>query len=500
MQYNGYFGCPYCLSPGTTLKTTSQGHSHTYPFNREMNGQTEQRTHKQTVSFAIEAERLKKIGKSNTEVTKGVKGLSWPMYFPKFDIIHGTAVDYMHNVLLGVVKTLLALWTDKSHSSEPWYLGPDKIKVFERRFLSIKPPYKITRTPRSIITNMAHLKASELRSFLLFYGLPCLWGLLANEYFQHFLLLVDVVFILLQDSIAPEQLTKSASLLHHFCLKMESLYGKRYETFNVHCLLHLVPCVENLGPLWAFSCFWYEDYNGDLRNLFHGTQNVEFQISFAMCFQQKIPELIPLLQFGSSQLEYYNHLVSVKPKMLENKKEAITDKSCAVGAQTLKSLTGEKKRAVEATLGEVNRVYTFKRLVYCGTMIHSQEYKVVTRRNSYTVSYQGGVDCSSVRYGWILSFLKCFITCKNPVFCNSTCSCKTPRFLALIHQFGQAEAIELSADRYTNAKASHIIPFCKNSGRLISVPVENLISLCITVECGMDTFFICKFPNSIEKD
>ena len=66
--------------------------------------------------------------------------------------------------------------------------------------------------------------------------------------------------------------------------------------------------------------------------------------------------------------------------MLENKKEAITDTSCAVGAQTLTSLTGEKKRAVEATLGEVNWVYTFKHLIYCGTMIHSQEYKVVKKK------------------------------------------------------------------------------------------------------------------------
>ena len=163
--------------------------------------------------------------------------------------------------------------------------------------MSIKPPYRITRTPRSIIANMAHLKASELRSFMLIYGLPCLWGLLPNKYFQHFLSLVDAVFLLFQDSISLDQLSKSASLLNHFCLRVESLSGRRYETFNVHCLLHLVSCDENLGPLWASSCFCYEDYNGDLRKLFHGTQNVEFQISFSICFQQKIPELIPLLEF-----------------------------------------------------------------------------------------------------------------------------------------------------------------------------------------------------------
>lgn len=502
VQFNGYFGCPYCLHPGTTLKTSSTGagHSHVYQYDRETNGQTRQRTHEQTVSFAIEAERLKKLGKFNTTVTKGVKGLSWSMHFPKFDIIFGTAIDYMHSVLLGVVKMLLTLWTDKSYSSEPWSLGPDKIKIFDRRFLCIKPPYSITRTPRSILANMAHLKASELRSFLLFYGLPCLWGLLPNEYFQHFLLLVDAVFILLQDSISPDQLSKSVSLLNHFCLRVESLYGKRYETFNVHCLLHLVTCVENLGPLWASSCFCYEDYNGDIRKLFHGTQNVEFQISFAICFQQKIPELIPLLQFGSSQLEYYNHLVSVRPQILENKREAITHQSYFVGVQTLVTLGGERKRAVQAALGEFGRVYAFKRLVYRGTMIHSQDYKVVTRRNSYTVSFHGGVDSSNVRYGWVLTFLKCFVACKNPVFCNSTCLCKNPKFLALIHEFERAEDVILSADRYTSAAAGHIIPFRKNGGRVIGVQIENLFSLCITVDCGMDTFFVCHFPNGFEKD
>ena len=110
--------------------------------------------------------------------------------------------------------------------------------------MSIKPPYRITRTPRSIIANMAHLKASELRSFMLIYGLSCLWGLLPNEYFQHFLSLVDAVFLLFQDSISLDQLSKYASLLNHFCLRVESLSGRRYETFNVHCLLHLVSCDE----------------------------------------------------------------------------------------------------------------------------------------------------------------------------------------------------------------------------------------------------------------
>ena len=505
VQFNGFFGCPYCLNPGVTLKTnsTGTGHSHVYPYDRENNGQTEQRSHKQTVSFAREAERLKTTsGHSSRETVKGIKGFSWPMFFPKFDIICGIAVDYMHSVLLGVVKMLLTLWTDKSHSSEPWFLGAEKLKVLDKRFLQIKPPYKVTRTPRSLIANMAHLKASELRAFLLFYGLPCLWGLLPDEYFQHFLLLVEAVFILLQDSISSEQLSKSATLLQHFCLRVESLYGGRYQTFNVHCLLHLVSCVENLGPLWASSCFCYEDFNGDLRKLFHGTQNVDSQITFAICFQQKIPELVSLLPFGSLQLEYYSNLTSARPKLLNPKQEEIGDQTYAVGTQYLVVLEGEKKTAVEVTLGRIARTYAFHRLILNGTMVHSQQYKVVTRRNSYTVSFNAGDGCDNVKYGWVLSFLKCFLVCKNPTFCSKTCSCKNPKYVAIICQFERARDCKLSSDNFTNAEASHLLPCSRETGaRVVAVQVERLISLCMTVDCGLpDTFFIGKFPNVFEKD
>ena len=49
-------------------------------------------------------------------------------------------------------------------------------------------------------------------------------------------------------------------------------------TYNVHQLLHLKSDVENLGPLWTHSCFFFEDLNGDFRDLFHGTQNINGQV------------------------------------------------------------------------------------------------------------------------------------------------------------------------------------------------------------------------------
>ena len=42
------------------------------------------------------------------------------MFIPKFDIIRSVTIDYMHVALLGVAKTLLKLWLDKSHRTKPW--------------------------------------------------------------------------------------------------------------------------------------------------------------------------------------------------------------------------------------------------------------------------------------------------------------------------------------------------------------------------------------------
>lgn len=62
------------------------------------------------------------------------------------------------------------------------------------------------------------------------------------------------------------------------------LPGKQFQTFNVHQLLHLPEVVKDLGPLWSNSCFPFEDYIGDLRELFHGTKNVDGQVCFHIMF------------------------------------------------------------------------------------------------------------------------------------------------------------------------------------------------------------------------
>ncbi|KAK2558802.1 hypothetical protein P5673_019017 [Acropora cervicornis] len=382
-QFNGLHGCPYCLSPGKTVQTSSKGHTNAYPFDdKNLNTRHgEPRTHEQTLKFAAEA--TKKCAENGIQKSiKGVKGYSWFMFVPKFDIIRGVAIDYMHSTLLGVVKMLLTLWSDKSYKGEPWSVC-SRMKEIEERYLKIGPPSCITRLPRSLIANFGHLQASELRTFLLFYSLSMF-------YFQHYILLVEAIYLLLQDSISPSDIIKASSLLKHFCIRIKELYAARYETFNVHCLLHLTERVIDLRPLWTHSCFCFEDFNGELRSLFHGIQSIEEQIVLAISVQQKIPELVPLLENGSSLQEFYAHLSRKRHHVY--KKEKLSDDSnySIVGNLQNYLLAATERTVVESLVGPIEQVYRFQRLLVEEQLIHSKSYKSTTRRNNYTVEFKPG--------------------------------------------------------------------------------------------------------------
>ena len=59
--------------------------------------------------------------------------------------------------------------------------------------------------------------------------------------------------------------------------------GERFQTFNVHQVLHLKEAVVNLGQLRSNPCFPYEDFTRDLRGYFQGSQPIQEKVS-KLCF------------------------------------------------------------------------------------------------------------------------------------------------------------------------------------------------------------------------
>ncbi|CAG2245020.1 unnamed protein product [Mytilus edulis] len=227
----------------------------------------------------------------NGTLLNGYKGIIFLMAFKYYDFVKSSSIDYMHGVLLGITKLLINLWTNGSNSKEYFSIS-SSISIIDERLKRIKPPSYITRVPRTISNHIKYWKASELRTWLFFYSLPILCDILPENYFHHYSCFVEGIYLLCTDCITPDDLKRSQTMLSYFVHMFTALYGQRYMTLNMHSLLHLPECVEDLGPMWVYSCFPYENANGLLTKLFHGTQNIELQIISSLSIVQNMPSLL----------------------------------------------------------------------------------------------------------------------------------------------------------------------------------------------------------------
>ena len=377
MQYNGEYGCWKCLQSGKTVKTGPRGHARAFPFNQEdIKGPI--RTNTLVLQHAKEAMQQQLTGKSRY-VVKGVKGFSWLSILQHHDIVRGTAIDYMHGVLLGVQKLLLNLWFSSSHSKKEFSLYK-LISVVDQRLKNISPTLDITRLPRSISEHLKYWKANELRSFLLYYGLPVLYGLLPDEYLENYFYFVRAIYLLLQDTISEAQLAIAEQLIVEFCRGFRELYEERYETLNVHQLLHLADNVRDLGPLYTHSCFSFEDKNGFILKLIHGTQFIDSQILTAVSFTQKLPELKEQCIAPNTEEEtlYYNLLNPNKPK----RKLEILPNVYMLGSLYRKRLDDKEFQALESYVGHAPaaaEVNAFNRIETKEAYIYGLDYKRMYR-------------------------------------------------------------------------------------------------------------------------
>ena len=200
------------------------------------------------------------------------------------------------------------------------------MKAIDDKIQNLWLPNIISRIPRCIEYQLGAWEGTEICLFLLSYSIPILFDCLPQDYLQHYILLAELMFLLLKDSISYEELAKSSHMLKHFCdfcVRIHSLYGKRYYTCNMHNLLHLAYIVCQLGPLWMQSAFWYKDYNGDYKNLFHSTQNGTLQIVTNVVALQKIPEISRALVPGTVAHKLCNQMTKKCHQSLKNLGESI---------------------------------------------------------------------------------------------------------------------------------------------------------------------------------
>lgn len=388
-----------------------------------------------------------------------------------------------------------------SHRAEPYSIS-DKVLEVDGRLAQIKPPNDITRCPRKVETERQYWKASELRSFLLFYAPAVLIGILPYAYYEHFILLSEAIYILLGENITFVQIDHAEKLLQHFCLMFSALYQAGKETINIHSLLHLSDDVRNLGPLWTHSCFPFENFNGNLLKLFHGSQNVELQIVSAVAITQSLPVLSYKLSPGSVEEEFYKKLTV---PLHVAKEQIIETNIFALGSPTRETLRNEHLVALGCYLGYApisSDVRSFKRVRIVGSIFHSLSYKRVTSRNSYSVTIEDPISMS-IQVAQIYVYFQYQLPCSKSLSCAEQCVCPT-RNLALVYVLQTLPDFHFVQDRLTGATALQMTAVqVPNYDRCHAqvIPISAIRDKLVFMHFhGQDVAFVSRFPNNIESD
>ena len=162
----------------------------------------------------------------------------------------------------------------------------DYIDLIDEMIQSFKVPNKLARLSRSIHFRK-YWKATEWQYWLLHYSIPAL-SIVPNfnNYRQHWSLLVEGYFLLLQDTISKEELHRADYLLKSFVAHTEYYYGEDAMSFNIHQLTHLAQSVADWGPLWAHSGYPMETGNGKILKMIHAAKGVQSQICRNLSFQR----------------------------------------------------------------------------------------------------------------------------------------------------------------------------------------------------------------------
>ena len=107
------------------------------------------------------------------------------MRVQSFNFFKSVSLDYMHCILLGIVRLLAKLWFTTKYSVEPFSLC-NFIEIVDARISGIKPPHTIARMPRTISEHFKFWKAAELRSWLFYYSLPVLHDIMQPRFLYHY--------------------------------------------------------------------------------------------------------------------------------------------------------------------------------------------------------------------------------------------------------------------------------------------------------------------------
>lgn len=266
--------CYICDAPARALLTGTKGHNSYFGCNKcvQEGIHTNYR-----MTFPETNANLRTNDSFRSRIDDSYHKTTSPLEELEFDMVKQIPLDYLHTVLLGVVKKLLKMWVSGDLMSKLPSIDITQISDILSK-ISIKQPKEIQRKIRPL-SNLGHFKGTEFRTILLYAGPVAFRNILSPERYAHFMLLHLSIYILCSPSLCRKYAELARKMLIKFIEEMSSLYGEHHTVYNVHCLSHLVDDVHAYGTLDEFSSFPFESFMYQIKRLLHQNSNPLAELS-----------------------------------------------------------------------------------------------------------------------------------------------------------------------------------------------------------------------------
>lgn len=200
-----------------------------------------------------------------------------------YDAVRLNVIDPMHNLFLGIAKTMWKVWTNQN------IIGHIQASQINMKLQELKTSHGMCPILQGISANWGVWTAYEWKAWTLSCSLYCLKDILTTDQMQCWQKFVKACHLVCKPYLRLSDVHIAQQHLVEFCKQVEVVYGKSVITPNMHFCCHIENMILEYGPVYGI---WLFHLNGTMvYNGFHLNQSPQYGISVnAEIFTSKFNE------------------------------------------------------------------------------------------------------------------------------------------------------------------------------------------------------------------
>ena len=353
---NGECGCSFCLNPGVPVPNN--------PLVRHYLCDKQ---------FALRDSSSMKKAEEALKRGEGIDGVIGVSIMSEYScILELLTIDPMHNSFLGNCLRILKLFVCSSFHEYDWYISPQNQEKLDGELTSVKLPSIYHKNIRSIIKDLPHFKADELRIFAL-YLLPVFKKYIKETYHEFLDTFRDACRIACSKNPTTQELKKAGVLFQNLSISSKRLFGKYCGTINMHYFEHVGIFLEKFGPFYNYSSFPYEGLIGIFMSFRTGTYRFQQHMCWMFNTYYYLDQMEKTYAFNDDMKLFLNRLGS--PNFpLERRSIRVSDNISLVG----------KSKVQKGTLLNTE---IFRKCCINGFIFVGREKSLKNKTNDYSCKY-----------------------------------------------------------------------------------------------------------------